>query len=442
MARLLLGRRRLPEHQWGRPPGLPIHGTILTLLIAALPLFAQTATGRLSGTVLDPTGAAVQDAAITVRSDASGAVFTVTTAPSGGFSVIDLPAGTYAVEIEALGFRRHVARKVKVDVAGETSLPPVRLELGEITEAVEVVAGVSQVQTTTAELTSTVTKEQIQHLPLIGRNPLSLIALEAGTAYAGANATVINGMRTSFSNVTLDGINIQDNFIRSNALDFIPNRVLIDQISEFTITTQNGSSAVGGGSSQVNFSTPSGTNDFHGNAYLHNRNSKFSANEWFSNKTGLPKPFLNLNQFGGSISGPIVKNKLLFYTNYEGFRQRAETLVNAVILTPEARRGIFTYRDDQNRVQKIHVLRAVAIEEDPEVTRVLASVPGPDRINNFDTGDSDRDLLRNTAGYRFNAQDNGDRDASTQPPRLCRFVEALHQRNVPIFSRRAGPARH
>ncbi len=327
--------------------------------------------------------------------------------------MIDLTAGTYAVEIEAPGFRRHVATKVKVDIAGETSLPPVRLELGEISEVVEVEAGVNQVQTTTAELTSTVTKEQIQHLPLIGRNPLSLVSLEAGTAYAGANPTVINGMRTSFSNVTLDGINIQDNFIRSNALDFIPNRVLIDQISEFTITTQNGSSAVGGGSSQVNFSTPSGTGDFHGNVYLHNRNSKFSANEWFSNKTGLPKPLLNLNQFGGSLSGPIVKNKLLFYTNYEGFRQRAETLVNAVILTPEARRGIFTYRDNQNRVQKINVLRAVAINEDPEVTNILALVPGPERINNFDAGDSDRDLLRNTAGYRFNVQNNGDRDAVT-----------------------------
>ena len=237
VARLLIrGKGRL-AYPWSRPAG----HLLAALLLSAPALSAQTATGRLSGTVLDPTGAAIQDAGITVRSDASGAVFNVETTPAGSFSVIDLPAGTYAVEIEVPGFRRHVARQVKVDIAGETSLPPVRLELGEISEAVEVIAGVSQVQTTTAELTSTVTKEQIQHLPLIGRNPLSLIALEAGTAYAGANATVINGMRTSFSNVTLDGINIQDNFIRSNALDFIPNRVLIDQISEFTITTQNGS---------------------------------------------------------------------------------------------------------------------------------------------------------------------------------------------------------
>ena len=96
---------------------------------------------------------------------------------------------------------------------------------------------------------------------------------------------------------------------------------------------------MGGGSSQVNFSTPSGTNEFHGNLYIHNRNSKFSANQWFSNRTGLPKPFLNLNQFGASLAGPIVKNKLMFYTNYEGYRQRSQQLANAVILTPDARRG-------------------------------------------------------------------------------------------------------
>ena len=385
---------------------------LAVFLLGASLVSAQTATGRISGTVLDPTGAAVQDALITIRSEALGATFSVVTSSAGGYTAIDLPAGLYAVEVEVPGFRRHVVHGVKVDVATEASLPPIRLKIGEITFVVEVEGGVSQVQTTTAELTSTVTKEQIQHLPLIGRSPIALIALEAGTAAAGAAPTVINGMRTSFSNVTLDGINIQDNFIRDNALDFIPNRILIDQISEFTITTQNGNSAVGGGSSQVNFSTPSGTNEFHGSLYIHNHNSKFSANQWFSNRTGLPKPFLNQNQFGGLLGGPILKNKLLFYTNYEGYRRRSQALSNGVILTPDAGRGIFTYRDNNNRVQKINVLRAAGIDRDPEAERILSQIPGPDQINNFDVGDSDRDLLRNTAGYRFLAQQNGDRDAT------------------------------
>ncbi len=387
---------------------------LLATLTAGAPLvWGQTATGRISGTVLDPTGAAIPAAQVTIRSESSGATFAVVTSSTGGYTAIDLPAGFYAIEVEMPGFRRHVVQSIKVDVATEASLPRIRLEIGDVTFVVEVEGGVSQVQTTTAELTSTVTKEQIQHLPIIGRSPILLIALEAGTAFAGAAPTVINGMRTSFSNVTLDGINIQDNFIRDNALDFIPNRILIDQISEFTITTQNGNSAVGGGSSQVNFSTPSGTNEFHGNLYIHNRNSKFSANQWFSNRTGLPKPFLNLNQFGASLAGPIVKNKLMFYTNYEGYRQRSQQLANAVILTPDARRGIYTYRDNDNRVQKINVLRAAGIDRDPEADRILSEIPGAEQINNFDVGDSDSDLLRNTAGYRFLARRDGDRDAST-----------------------------
>jgi hypothetical protein len=374
---------------------------------------AQTATGRISGTVLDPTHAAVADAQVIVRSEVSGAATNSITGASGAFSVVDLTAGRYTIEVDVAGFRGHIVSGVKVDVASETSLPPIVLELGEVTDSIEVVAGASQVQTTNAELTSTVTMEQIERLPIIGRNALALIHLQAGVANAGAHPTVINGQRTSFSNVTLDGINIQDNFIRDNALDFNPNRTLIDQVNEFTITTQNGNSAVGNGASQVNFTTRSGTNEYHGNLYWHNRNSALSAGEWFSNRQGLPKPFLNWNQFGASLGGPILRNKLLFYTNYEGFRQRAETLVNTTILTPDAARGVFTYSDDNERTQKVNVLRAMGLEADPKAEEIRARIPGAQQINNFDVGDSDRDLLRNTAGYRYLAQNNEDRDATT-----------------------------
>jgi urease beta subunit len=373
----------------------------------------QTATGRISGTVLDPTQAAVGGAPVTVRSEALGAATDTVTGASGAFSVVDLAAGRYTVEVDLPGFHRHVVSGVKVDVASETSLPPIVLELGEVTESIEVVAGAMQVQTTNAEMTTTVTAEQIERLPIIGRNALALIHIQAGVANAGANPTVINGQRSSFSNVTLDGINIQDNFIRDNALDFNPNRPLIDQVNEFTITTQNGNPAAGNGSSQVNFTTRSGTNEFHGNVYWHNRNSALSAGEWFSNRQGLEKPFLNWNQFGASLGGPIVRNKLLFYTNYEGFRQSAESLQNATILTPDAARGIFTYSDDNERTQKVNVLRAMGLDTDPKAEEIRARIPGPEQINNFDVGDSDSELLRNTAGYRYLAQNNEDRDAST-----------------------------
>ena len=374
---------------------------------------AQTATGRISGTVLDPTGAAVQDAQISIRSEASGATFSVVTSSTGGFTAIDLPAGHYGVEVEVPGFRRHVVHGIKVDVATEASLPPIRLEIGEISVVVEVQGGVSQVQTTTAELTSTVTSGQIADLPLINRDPLGLIHLQAGVVGAGRTATAINGQRTSFSNVTLDGINIQDNYIRSNALDFLPNRILLDQVAEFTITTQNANAAVSGGSSHVNFVTPSGGPEYHGKLYWHNRNSALSATEWFANRQGFEEPFLNQNQAGGALGGPLIKNKLLFYTNYETFRRRSDSRSNTVILTAEARQGIFRYFDINNDLRKVNVLRMQALDTDPAAKAILDRIPGPGQINNFDVGDSDNSQLRNTAGYSFLLRTGGERDAWT-----------------------------
>jgi len=397
---------------------------LLALLMIPIVGTAQTATGRLSGTVLDASGAVIPGAAVRIRGETSGLTVRLETDASGGFKALALPSGEYSVEAEAEAFQRRIVRTVKVDVARETSLPPIRLELGSITELIEVTGGVSQVQTTTAEISSTVTMDQIQYLPLIGRGALNLIYLEAGVAFQGRTPTVINGQRTSFSNVTLDGINIQDNYIRDNGLSFTPNRPLVDQVSEFTITTQNGNAAFGGGSSQVNFTTHAGTNDFHGNLYWHNRNTKFAANQWFSNRTGTAKPFLNRNQAGGSLGGPILKDRLLFYTNYELMRERAEVLANREILTTDARKGLFTYRDAQGQVRKANVLQLANVPEDPGVRALLGDVPGPEAINNFDVGDSDRTLLRNTAGYRFNVQSNNDRDAVTS--RLDYVVSDRH----------------
>ncbi len=386
------------------------------LFITASWLHAQTATGRLSGTVVDPDGLPVANAKVAVKGENTGLSIEGLTNSAGAFSFPDLPSGEYAVDVSVPNFRRQLVRRCKVDVAKDNVLPPIKLALGPVTETVEVKAGVGQVETTNVELAATVTMEQIQHLPLSDRDPLFLIGIQAGVASNGAsaaNGTVINGQRSSFSNVTLDGINVQDNYIRDNALDFLPSRMLVDNVSEFTITTQNGNPALGQGSSQVNFVTPQGTNAFHGSVYEFNRNNKFAANQWFSNKNGTPKPNLNLNQFGGKLGGPIVKDKLLFYANYEGFRQRTQDIEDATILTASARQGIFTYRDAQGRVQRLNILSAEGVPIDPKVAQLLQSVPGPENINNFDVGDSDRSLLRNTAGYQFNARAVDDRDNVT-----------------------------
>jgi len=389
-----------------------VHVLILALLAVAL-ANAQASTGRLAGTVLDPSGAAIPAAAITVRSDATGAEIELQTNTAGGFLAVSLMPGNYTVEVLAEGFKAHMIEAQKVDVARETSLPPIVLEIGAATEVVVVEGGVSQVQTTNAEVTSVVTADQMADLPLVGRNPLEFLALQAGVAYTGARATVINGQRTAFSKVTLDGISIQDNFIRNNALDFLPNRTLLDQVAEFTVTSQNGSAAASGGASQVNFITRSGGPEFHGNAYWHWRNERLAANDWFANRNEIEKPELKINQLGGSIGGPVIKNRVFFFVNYEILRDRRESLENTTILTADAAQGIFSYLDLGGTLRQVNLLELQGLQADPVAAQILARIPGPNMINNFDRGDSTSERMLNTGGYRFLTQDNANRDALT-----------------------------
>jgi len=311
--------------------------------------------------------------------------------------------------VEAKGFRKHTLRAIKVDPGRETSVPAIRLEVEAVTEVVEVAAATQSLQVANAEISTTITNEQVRRLPMLNRSPLALITSQAGVS-SGRGNTVINGQRTSFSNVTLDGINIQDNFIRSNGLDFNPNLLLLDQVAEISISTSNANTTVGGGSSQVSFITPSGTNVYHGSGYWYNRNNAVAANTWFNNRDGLPRPFLNQNQVGGSLGGPIKKDKLLFYVNYEAFRLHQQSSANRTILTDDARRGIFTYQDSGGTIRKVNVLQTAGVSADPAIQQILSAVPGPERINNFRAGDSREGLLRNTGGYSFLLRDNRIRD--------------------------------
>ena len=381
---------------------------VATLSISVI--LAQTA-GRIAGTVTDSSGAAVPAADVRLTlPGGSKPVLSTQTTTDGLFHLPGAPAGTYDLTVEAPGFNPYVVRGVKVDPARETVISTITLTVAAITQSVEVTAGAPAVETTNSEISTTVTNAQVRRLPLLDRNPLDLIRTQAGVVSNGRADTVINGQRSSYSNMTLDGVNIQDNFIRDGGLDYSPNMPLLDQVGEFTIATSNTNSAMGGGASQVVLVTPSGTNDLHGSLYWYNRNNFFSANEWFNNRDGVEKPFLNQNQGGFSLRGPIKKDKLLYYTNYEAYRQRQQTTVNRAILTADARQGIYTYRDNQGVVRKVNVLSAAGVPMDPYIRQILALVPGPEFINNTDEGDSTPALLRNTAGYRFNQRNNWTRD--------------------------------
>src|SRR5579871_5094082 len=297
---------------------------LVSLALGSIPAYGQ-ATGRLTGSVTDPSGAAVPNAIVDLLlKDGVKPLLSTTTTAEGLFTITNIRTGTYRIAITASSFAPYHADRVVIDASRETSLPPIKLNLASTTTTVQVTEDIETVQTANAEASTTISTKQIARLPVLDRDVVSLISTQPGVADNGSGETVINGQRSSFSNVTLDGINIQDNYIRTGGLDYQPNRLLMDQVSEFTIVSSNGNATLGGGASQVNLVTPSGTNSLHGKAYWYNRNNYFAANTWFDNQDGNTRPFLNQNQLGASLGGPIKKDKLFFYFNYEAVRTRQQ----------------------------------------------------------------------------------------------------------------------
>jgi hypothetical protein len=413
--------------------------SFLLVLASFAVVVSQSTTGRLSGTVLTPDGSVVPGATITARDNTTGKEQTTTSNESGEYSFPQLEFGTYTVTITATGFKTFVANEVKIDVGREYTLDR-PLEVGSVQETVTVTAGADVVTANTAQISNTVSPQQILSLPLITRNPLALTTLQSGVASNSASATTINGMRTTFTNITRDGINIQDQFIRTNATDFAPGRPSVDDTGEFTIATTNQESDQGYGGAQIRLVTPRGTKDFHGALFAYNRNSEFAANSFFRNRAGLERPFRNRNQYGGKLSGPLwvpgfgegvpmlYKDKGFFFFAYEKISDPLGTNFNRTILTPSAQAGNFQF----NRTNTAPVTNpfvscpSTAVGSVCTVTNLLGfaqsvglvNVPGTidplirDRVlsqlpttSNTSGGDS-----LNTAGYTLNRLQTQKRD--------------------------------
>lgn len=340
-----------------------------TLLLASS-LLAQSTTGRVLGTVSGPDGL-LPGATVTLTDTLTGREQTAITNSDGGYSFERVAFGTYTLRVVANGFKTYQATEVKVDVNRDYALNPA-LEVGDVSAVVNVTAGADLVNSTNAELSTSVSPKQILDLPIDGRNPLSLLNLQAGVNPTAGNH--VNGQRTSSTNFTRDGINVQDNFIRTGG--FVQDRPNVDDTGEFTVVTQNaGAELGGGGSAQIQLVTPRGGSGFHGAAYIYNRNSFFAANDFGNNATGryvatdsavllglanvgderTPRPFLNRNQFGGKLGGPLPipafgegtpmfwKDKANFFFNYERFLLRQQTPKTASVLLEPFRTGNFTY---------------------------------------------------------------------------------------------------
>ena len=380
--------------------------------LSALTGSAQTSQTTVSGTVKDQNGALVAGATITLVDTRTKAERTATTNDEGFYLFANVLAGDYRITAEGGGFKKTEVTSVKVDVSIPATVNLV-LETGQISETVQTTASDSQavINTENAELSTVVTEKQINDLPLNGRNPVQLASLQAGVA---SNTAVrnsnVNGMRGSFNNITWDGINIQENYLRGNASSglFAQAAPSVVGVGEFTITTQNASAADGTGAAQVKLITPRGSSSYHGSLFEFWRNSALNANTFFNNAAGQPKPYLNQHQFGGSIGGPFAlprfgeggdaftqKEKLFFYTYYEETREAQQTLRTRTVLTAPARAGNFTYRRlDNGQLQTINVLNLTGRTVDPRINKLIGQTPLPNDL----AGDR-----INTNGFSFNS---------------------------------------
>ncbi|MGH9642631.1 MAG: hypothetical protein ACRD3Q_09400, partial [Terriglobales bacterium] len=238
--------------------------------------------------------------------------------------------------------------------------------------------------------------------------------------------TAISGSRPSWSQVTLDGINIQDIFIRTNALDFIPNRPSTETVQEFTVLQGGQGAAAAYGTNGVKMTVKSGTNAFHGALYEFNRNSAFAANTWF-NKHATPEvkiPFLNRNEYGGNVGGPIKKNKLFFFAAFDGLSNHAQNSLNQIVPAhDDFLQGVYRYQDTATKtLQAVNIITgqgltsapATALGIDPTIlSSFIKKVNGATNVNNYNRGDSTSSLLKNTAGFMQNQAANVIRKAET-----------------------------
>ena len=309
-------------------PGRFVLFVTLSALFACI-LYGQAETAQITGTVYDPSGAAIPNASVTIRSVNTGAARVLTTSVTGSYLATDLLPGDYIVSATASGFVQ-VQQRVTTTVGAKTALD-LHLEVGKASTVVEVTSAPVQVNTETQTLSTVVDQTELRELPTLTRNPYALVAVSGNVSDGGVmNRGVgfaINGQRESSTNVLLDGAANNDEFTTGPGQS-----VPLDSIQEFSILTNNFTAEFGRASGGVvNVVTKSGTNDFHGTAYEFNRVSDLSSNTFNNNAYGLPKSVFVRNQFGYSAGGPIQKDKLFFFSSTEWIRIRSNAITEVVV---------------------------------------------------------------------------------------------------------------
>ena len=316
--------------------------------------------GQLGGTVVDPSGAAVPGASLTLNQASTGFTTTVKANASGVYVFPDLQPGTYVLTASASGFQTQTYNSVVINAARTTDLK-VALKVGTSSQTVEVSAQSEILETSSNTLATTLNPDSIQNLPLAGRDVLPLALLVPGAQSGGSQRfTTYNALPNGAINITVDGMN--DNFQRyrtSTTGFFTAAPLRLGAIEEATISTNNLTADAGSeGATTLRFVTKRGHNQFHGGGVWQVQNSFFNANTYTNNARGVPLPKLHRNDYGGNIGGPILKNKLFFFFNYEQQVNHGNSLNSEDILTQDAQNGLFSYTGTDNAPHQVCLFTA------------------------------------------------------------------------------------
>jgi len=381
---------------------------LMLIGLTTIPAYGQGGTtSTLSGIAVDSSGAVLPGADVTIKHLATALTQTAVTNADGAFSFPGMNVGTYGVTVTLSGFKTFVSNNV-VLTSGSPANVRATLEIGGIEEQVVASSASEIVQTQSTTVSSTINTNQITKLPLTSRSAMDFVNFLPGVSTPGGNRdATINGLPRGVINITLDGVNVQDNTLRSTDGFFAIVSPRLDAIEEVTVTTANQGADAGQGAVQIKFVTRSGTNTFTGSGYWYYRNDDLNANTWFNNRTGTAKANLLQNQGGVRTGGPIVipglfdgRNKAFFFVNYEELRQPSDTTRQRTILNPAAMAGNFTFAGSGG-TQTVNVLDLAArngqlSSPDPTMTAMMRD------ISTAVSGGSLENIDANLLRYTFN----------------------------------------
>lgn len=321
---------------------------LLCVLFVICVSFAQQISGSVTGTVNDPAGAVIAGAQVKLTNIGTGAAERVTTDQSGNFRFLLLPPGTYAMEVTAPGFKTFRQEGIVVEVDRSLGVP-VSMQMGQVNETVEVSTLAQLLDPNTSSIGTVMEEKKVIDLPLNGRNPMglaNLIPTVRGVGYFGGQvlsswrlaAVSIGGGQPLSNSFLVDGI-ASDKMVDSGPMTFLT----VDTTQEFKVQLNAMSAEFGRTSGGViSMISKSGSNEWHGSLFEFLRNDALNANDFFANRAGRSIPPDKVNQFGGTIGGPVLKNRMFFFVNYEGFRERSAGIETINSPTAEQRSGDFS----------------------------------------------------------------------------------------------------